>query len=65
MPIVEATFVAADVHDGQGRRDKALAKRLELAMAASVQISHELGITDPAIIKERMMAAYRMERGNG
>ena len=65
MPIVEATFVAADVHDGQGRRDKRLALRLEAAMAGAVQACHDEGITDPALIKERMMAAYRAERNNG
>ncbi len=63
--IVEATFVAADVHDGQGRRHKMLALRLEKAMAAAVQACHDDGITDPIVIKERMMAAYRTERANG
>lgn len=57
MPIVEATFVAAAV-----RNDKRLALRLEAAMAGAVQACHDEGITDPVIIKERMMAAYRAER---
>lgn len=65
MPIVEATFVAADVHDGTGRRNKALALRLEAAMAGAVQACHDEGIIDPAIIKRRMMAAYHTERTNG
>ena len=62
MPIVEATFVAADVHDGHGRRDKTLALRLEAAMSAAVQTCHEQGVTNPTEIKEAMMAAYRSER---
>ncbi len=62
MPIVEATFVAADVHDGQGRRDKALALRLERAMAGAVQACHDAGVTDPDAINKAMLIAYRSER---
>ena len=58
MPIVEGTFAAAYV-----RGDKALSKRLEEAMSKAIQAAHDEGITDPAVIKERMMAAYRAERG--
>lgn len=57
MPIVQATFVAAHVP-----KDKALSKRLEVAMAAAVQAARDEGITDPAIIRERMMTAYHNEK---
>jgi hypothetical protein len=60
MPVAEGTFVAAAV-----RNDRPLAKRLEAAMSAAVTAAHAEGITDPDLIKERMMAAYRAERARG
>lgn len=54
MPIVQATFVSAYV-----RGNRALSKRLEAAMAKAIDTARDEGITDPGVIKERMMAAYR------
>lgn len=58
MPIVQATFVSAYV-----RGNRALSKRLESAMAKAIDAAHDNGITDPGVIKERMITAYMKEKG--
>ena len=65
MPIVEATFVAANAKDAMGRTDRRLSQRLEQAMVKAAADCCAAGITDPAVIKDRMMAAYRAERARG
>lgn len=62
MPIVSAAFVSVDAKDASGITNRSLSKRLEAVMSKAVADTYNEGITDPVVIKERMMAAYRAER---
>jgi len=53
MPIVEAVGASS----GTLSPDKSRAKRIEAAMVEAIKKCQALGITDPKVIKEEMMAA--------
>lgn len=52
--IVEAVGVSANA---KLPRDRTLSQRIEAAMSQAVRDCYAEGITDPAVIRERMLAA--------
>lgn len=60
--VVEATGASAGALSPTG---KELAKKIEAAMTAAIVQANKEGITDPATIKERMMAARAKAKANG
>lgn len=57
MPIVEAAGTSASVRLPSGHEDRELSVKLEQVMVAEIEKCIAEGVTDPAVIRARKLAA--------